>query len=98
MKFRSNNLDYNISCISDLKMKEVINIADGKRLGTITDVEIDIDTGRLTAIVVPGTEKFLGIFGRREDLVIPWGKISRIGSDVILVESTIYSDIKPIDK
>ncbi|HBS58727.1 MAG TPA: YlmC/YmxH family sporulation protein [Firmicutes bacterium] len=72
---------------SDLKIKEVINVADGRRLGTITDIEIDLDSGRLTAIVVPGTGKFLGLFGKNDDIVIPWEKIHKIGLDVILVES-----------
>ncbi len=70
---------------SDLKLKEVINVMDGKRLGTITDIEIDVDTGKLTAIVVPGAGKFMGLFGRSEDVVIGWDKINKIGFDVILV-------------
>ncbi|MDT8901630.1 YlmC/YmxH family sporulation protein [Anaeroselena agilis] len=72
---------------SDLKIKEVVNVVDGKRLGAITDIEIDIESGRLTAIVVPGPGRFLGLFGRNEDVVIPWDKISKIGVDCILVES-----------
>lgn len=72
---------------SDLKIKEVINVADGRRLGTITDIEIDLESGRLTAIVVPGTGKFLGLFGKNDDIIIPWEKIHKIGLDVILVES-----------
>ncbi len=56
---------------SDLKLKEVINVIDGKRLGGITDIEIDVASGRLTAIVVPGNGKFLGLFGRSEEVVIP---------------------------
>lgn len=71
---------------SDLKLKEVVNVLDGKRLGNITDIEIDIETGQLTAIVVPGFSRFLGILGRNEDIVIPWDKINKIGMDVILVE------------
>jgi len=71
---------------SDLKVKEVININDGRRLGTITDLEIDIENGRLMAIVVPGAGKFLGLFGKNEDVIIPWEKIHKIGMDVILVE------------
>lgn len=99
MKFRNNNrYDGVTSYTSDLKMKEVINVIDGKRLGTITDIEIDVDTGRLTAIVVPGTGKFLGLFGRNEDVVIPWEKINKIGSDVILVESSFFTDVRPTDK
>lgn len=71
---------------SDLKIKEVINVIDGRRLGTITDIEIDLESGRLTAIVVPGAGKFLGLFGKNDDIVIPWEKIHKIGLDVILVE------------
>lgn len=84
--------------ISDLKMKEVINTADGKRLGTITDIEIDVDSGKLTAIVVPGAGKFLGLFGRNEDIVIPWDKINKIGFDVILVETKAFADLGPSDR
>lgn len=72
---------------SDLKIKEVVNVVDGRRLGTITDIEIDLESGRLTAIVVPGAGKFLGMFGKNEDIVIPWEKIHKIGLDVILVET-----------
>ncbi len=79
---------------SDLKMKEVINVIDGKRMGNITDIEINVETGRLTAIVVPGLGKFLGLFGRSEDIVIPWDKINKIGTDVILVEAGNSGELK----
>ena len=82
---------------SDLKVKEVININDGKRLGAITDIEIDIESGRLTAIVVPGPGKFLGFFGRNEDIVIPWDKINKIGADVILVETASFTEMRHND-
>ena len=82
---------------SDLKLKEVINVIDGKRLGGITDIEIDVASGRLTAIVVPGNGKFLGLFGRSEEVVIPWEKINKIGFDVILVEATAFAELKQID-
>jgi len=83
---------------SDLKVKEVININDGKRLGAITDIEIDVESGKLTSIIVPGNSKFLGLFGRNEDVVIPWGKISKIGFDVILVETATFGELKQPDK
>lgn len=79
---------------SDLKLKEVINVIDGKRMGNITDIEIDVESGRLTAIVVPGLGKFLGLFGRNEDVVIPWDKINKIGMDVILVETGSFNELK----
>lgn len=80
---------------SDLKVKEVVNVVDGKRLGTITDIEIDIANGKLTAIIVPGTSRFLGLFGRNEDVIISWEKIKKIGTDVILVEAPGMADLKP---
>jgi YlmC/YmxH family sporulation protein len=55
-----------------------------------SDLEIDAQTGRITAIVVPGQGKFLGLFGKSEDFVIPWERIRRIGVDVILVDSPNY--------
>ncbi|WP_215828770.1 YlmC/YmxH family sporulation protein [Pelorhabdus rhamnosifermentans] len=83
---------------SDLKLKEIINVLDGKRLGTITDIEIDVESGRLTAIIVPGAGRFLGMFGRSEDIVIPWEKINKIGLDVILVEAAGITDYKRIEQ
>lgn len=40
--------------IADLQCKEVVNITDGCRLGYVSDVELDILTGKVVAIVVPG--------------------------------------------
>jgi len=72
--------------ISDFQTKEVINITDGKRLGQISDLELDLRQGRIEAIVVPGYTRFMGLFGGGTDLIIPWRNIVKIGSDVILVK------------
>lgn len=72
------------------KQKEVININDGKRLGYVQDVEADFESGEITAIVVQGNGKIFSI-GNKNDIVIPWGKIKRIGEDIILVE---YNDAR----
>lgn len=71
---------------SELRCKEVVNTADGCRLGFICDLVIDLRDGRIIAIVVPGPCKVLGMFGRTEDFVIPWQCIKRIGGDIILVD------------
>ena len=70
---------------SDLR-KMVIDIKTGKHLGELIDVEVDEESGRITAIVVPGDSKFFGILGAGPDVVIPWTKIKKIGPDCILVE------------
>lgn len=75
---------------SDLRVREVINIEDGRRLGMMTDLEVDLEEGRVTALIVPGPARFFGLFGRERDYVIPWEKIVKIGVDVILVEMDQY--------
>ncbi|MDQ0192567.1 YlmC/YmxH family sporulation protein [Paenibacillus wynnii] len=72
--------------ISDFQTKDVINIVDGKRLGQISDLELDLRKGVIEAIVVPGYTRFMGLFGGGSDLIIPWRNIVKIGSDVVLVK------------
>lgn len=73
---------------SELRMKDVINIVDGRRLGLIGDLELDLEHGCIKSLVVPGASRFLGLFGRDRDTVIDWRQIQKIGQDVILVEVT----------
>lgn len=75
--------------ISDLRDREIINVLDGSRLGPIKDIELDLDKGRILALVLPGFAggRILNLFGRSDDMVIPWEKIVRIGVDVVLVET-----------
>ena len=72
-------------CIEDLARKDVININDGCRLGCVCDVEIDVNDGRIVSLIIYGRTKFFGLFGREDDLVIPWCNIQKIGEDIILV-------------
>ncbi|TCP70409.1 YlmC/YmxH family sporulation protein [Baia soyae] len=71
--------------ISDLQSKEVVNIADGRKLGQIHDLDLDLRGGVVRAIIVPGETKFFGWFAGGQEWVIPWKQIVKIGSDVILV-------------
>ena len=54
--------------------------------GYVQDVCADLETGRITSIIVPGTNKVLNIFAQNNEIVIPWEKIKCIGDDLILVE------------
>ena len=72
---------------SALKDKEVISTTDGRRFGYVCDADIDIQTGRLCAIIVPGELKLFGL-SRCQDYVIPWECIAKIGNDVILVDAS----------
>ncbi len=74
---------------TELHCKEVICVNDGRRLGYISDVEVEVPEGNVVAIIVPGACRYFGLFGRKDDYVIPWRCIRRIGPDIVLV------DIKP---
>lgn len=75
--------------VTEFHCKEVICVADGRRLGFVCDMEVEVPDGQVLAIIVPGPCRFLGLFGRKDDFVIPWKCIKRIGPDIILV------DVKP---
>ena len=75
-----------ISSFYELRFKEVIDVGSGFRLGGVCDVEFDDAAGCVTALVTPGRCRLFGLLGREEDIVVPWGCIVRIGSDIILVE------------
>jgi YlmC/YmxH family sporulation protein len=72
--------------ISDFQTKDVINIVDGRKLGQISDIELDLRGGRIKAIVVPSPGKFFGFFQGGTDIIIPWRAIVKIGADVVLVK------------
>lgn len=72
--------------VTDMRCKEVINVKDGQRLGFISDVEVEIPEGQVCALIVPGPCRFFGLLGRKDDFVIPWRCIRRIGEDIVLVE------------
>ena len=75
------------SRIADLRCKEIINVTDGSRFGYVGDVEVDLDTGQICALVVPGRLRLFGLLGREEDRIFPWESVRRFGEDIILVES-----------
>lgn len=70
-----------------LKNKEVINIGDGRSVGFVSDIEVNIEEGRIEGIVIPKERGLFGIFGKNEDdLLISWDKVRTVGDDVILVD------------
>ena len=72
--------------ICELKRKEVINISDCKRLGYVGDVDFDVRTGCVLALIVPGPGCICGFLGHEKEYVIPFGSVCQIGEDIILVD------------
>ena len=72
----------------ELRGKEIVNLADGKRLGRITDLAMSCN-GRVLGIMAPGEKSGFKLFGSKDGVFIPWQNISKIGDDVILVNLTV---------
>lgn len=71
----------------ELREKEVVNIADGKKLGRIMDICIHC-SGKVVGIVCPGEKKIFKNFSSGDGIFVPWQSVVRIGDDVILVQLT----------
>ena len=72
--------------LSELRCKEIINVASGQRLGYVCDAEIELPAGVLKSLLVPGPCRFFGLFGREPDFLVPLSCITKIGRDIILVD------------
>ena len=75
-----------IQRIAELKNLQVVCVENGNILGYVGDIELDTSNGKLSAIVIFGKRKGLGIFGREDDVIIPWENITIIGDETILVK------------
>lgn len=73
-----------ICSLCELKNKEVVNICDGCRLGFVSDVEIDLDSGRVISLILPSDGKLFS-FSKCDPVRVLWCDIEKIGSDIILV-------------
>ena len=71
---------------SQLRTKEVIDITDGRRLGYVSDLELDTESGRILSLFVPCPCRFFWLFGGNGHYQIPWPCIRKIGDDLILVD------------
>lgn len=77
----------------ELRTKMVINVVDGKALGRIVDIIFSRDNSKVIGVIAPGDKNF-HLFGRKNDLFIPYNCIIRIGIDSVLVELRPISTYK----
>ena len=71
--------------VSDFIYREVVNISDGEKIGFVSDIEFDVNTGNICSIIVPDKSKKLFSL-KNKGKIIPWDNIRKIGDDIILVE------------
>jgi YlmC/YmxH family sporulation protein len=78
--------------LSDLAGKEIINLYDGAKLGLVGDADLDISlNGSVEAIILTSRGGISGFWSSRgdrdrEQLVIPWQTIKKVGSEVIIID------------
>ena len=72
--------------VTELRCKEIIGLGDGMRYGYVGDVEVDLDSGKVLSLLVPGRLRLLGLLGREPERVFAWEQVKRIGADIVLVE------------
>jgi len=71
---------------AELKSKEIIRVADGKKLGFAEDIIIDEKTNQVVALRVPKPTRG---FKKPEYIEISFTSIAKIGENVILVEENV---------
>ena len=72
--------------LSDLQLKEIIDVSTGKRLGSIIDVIVD-NKGYISKILLDNRKSRTKLFASsKEDTYIEWRNIVKLGDDIILVE------------
>lgn len=74
--------------LSDLVGKKIINIYDGGILGTVGDSDLIIDpiTGEIESMILPNKGNLMNVWFDKQQLVIPWEAVKKIGTEVIVVE------------
>jgi len=69
--------------LSELQLKEIINISNGKRIGIIVDVIVST-SGNIEKLVL---EEKRGRKFAKEEYEISWNQIIKIGDDIILIDT-----------
>ena len=72
--------------IAELRWKEVVDVQNGSRFGYVEDLEVDLESGQVRALVLPGRRRLFGLLGRDADRSTPWDRARRSGADPRLVE------------
>ena len=69
--------------LSELQLKEIINIYNGKRIGVIVDVIVETN-GQIQKLVL---EEKRGRKFTKEEYEISWSQIVKVGDDIILIDT-----------
>ena len=82
--------------VADIMDKEIINVKNGKKLGFITDIDLDVENGKVSSFSITGSSGNFFSRGAEIDTVF-WRDILRIGCDTIIVSIGSNFDKNQID-
>ena len=69
--------------LSELQNKKVVNVHDGSYIGDLIDVNISNERV-LESLIVEKSKFLISRFTTKDEILIKWNKIEKIGEDVIL--------------
>ena len=74
--------------LSDLQNKDIVNTMDGRKIGNIIDININLE-GKMESLIVEKSKFLVSMFSTKDEIEVKWDKIVKIGEDVILVKINI---------
>ncbi|MBP3391458.1 MAG: YlmC/YmxH family sporulation protein [Clostridia bacterium] len=80
--------------ISKLKKKTVINVNDGRKIGSICDVDVDLEDGCVKGIMVRVCASYQPCGGKCKEVIIPFDRVVRAGGDVVLVRAEMQNILR----
>lgn len=72
--------------LSDMQVKEIVSVVDGRKLGKIVDVNVDSINGKINFFVCEQRRLFKRLFGSNSEVKFTFEDIDKIGEDVILIK------------
>ncbi|MBQ7408697.1 MAG: YlmC/YmxH family sporulation protein [Clostridia bacterium] len=74
--------------LTELKKKTVINLSNGKKLGKITDVTLNVNKNSIVSYLVSPSK--INLFCNEDSIIKPC-QIEKIGEDAILVRTNVIT-------
>ena len=74
--------------IEDLRNKQVVCMVTGNVIGFVGDIEFDAKSGEVLSIIITGKPRAFGLFGKYQDIIVPWREIEVIGEETVLIKNS----------
>ncbi len=72
--------------MKELRRKDVIGVTDGRRIGRVTDIAFDEETGRVMTLVIGVRRPWFGLLESEEKRTVSYDMVRTMGRDVILLD------------